>query len=225
MRTSVVALGMLFYLAGCRSREKLEAEPEKASPAPAPSRAPAPRASSDETEAPAAAAARCSKPVAKLVEALAIPQGSTGGIEIVLSDHPLSCSYWSGRRFDDSCGVWRARIYLPPRSQHAGKYRLEKDFAFLDRNVTASGGAWLDASICEDAGGDLKGELQIVAIEQDRIKGRICGSHTGDGWKNPGLIDGSFEARRCPACGMTRDPCQTDEDCCAANCGGGTCHP
>jgi hypothetical protein len=154
--------------------------------------------------------------------AMAIPHGKTGVIQLVLTDHAASCAYWSNQ--PKGCNYTRARIYLKPSVQAAGKYRLSDDFAYLDREFTTSGGAWQSQPVCTMGGGDLNGDIEILAITQTEIKGRICGSHTGDPRDN-GLADGVFVAKRCPACAMTGDSCQSNADCCAANCGGGTCHP
>ncbi len=167
---------------------------------------------------------KCSAPVVGLVGALAIPQGDSGDIEIVLTNHPASCRYWADKQFEKSCDVWRTRITLPAESQKPGTYRVEQRFAYLDQRLSRSGGAWQKGSVCKMAGGNLSGKLRIEAVERDRIIGSICGSKTTY-TPNPNLVDGRFVARRCPACAMTGDGCRQDADCCANACVQGRCIP
>lgn len=181
-------------------------------PLPPPSSSVAPTASS---------AAKCG--TGKTQYAMAIPQGTTGNIELVLTEQPTSCAYASATR-TTNCDYVRARISLSPAMQTRGKYLLSDEFAYLDHEYSSSGGAWQSRPACSMGGGDLKGSLEILAVTQTEIRGRICGSHTGAANEN-GLVDGTFIAKRCPSCAMTGDSCQSNDDCCAANCGGGTCHP
>lgn len=157
---------------------------------------------------------------------MAIPQGKTGVIELVLTDQPASCKYWSAPP-RTGCNSVGARISLPPALQKRGVYPLggaNGDFAYLDHQYTSSGGAWQTQPACNNGGGDLEGTLEITAITQNEIRGRICGSHTGNPSQN-GLVDGTFVAKRCPACLMTGDSCTSDSQCCTNLCGGGTCDP
>lgn len=160
-----------------------------------------------------------------LKHAFAIPLGNSGTIEIVLTDHPATCTYWTDSTFADRCDVWRARISLPASAQRPGRYRIEQNFAYLDRKATGAKGAWQSAGACEGGGGNMKGEIEIIAISQSTIEARLCDTATEDP-RDHNLVRGSFVAQRCPACGMTRDRCSTNADCCSGNCGsGGHCGP
>ena len=164
-------------------------------------------------------AGQCSLPVANLVEAWAIPHGKTGRIELVLSNHPASCAYWADDSFRDSCDVWRARVDLPPELQAPGTYPVDQSFAYLDHRVTGTRGAWADEAACRNAGHNLTGSLTIDRITDNRIVGSVCGTPDG-------VIDGRFEAIRCPTCAATSETCSTDADCCSNHCGSGrTCAP
>jgi hypothetical protein len=159
----------------------------------------------------------------KTRHAMAIPQGKSGVIELVLTDQAASCAYGSAPR-SSRCDYVRARISLSPAMQKRGTYALGAEFAYLDHEYSSSGGAWQRQPVCSMGGGDLTGSLEILAITATEIRGRICGSRTGSPNEN-GLVDGTFVASRCPSCAMTGDSCSSNSDCCAANCGGGTCHP
>ncbi|MEZ4223601.1 MAG: hypothetical protein R3B13_21815 [Polyangiaceae bacterium] len=196
-----------------------------ATPAPLATGTMPPGAASGTPAAPASqAAAKCSAPIQGLVEALAIPQGSSGDIELVLTNHPASCSYWADKRFENACDVWRTRITITPAMQKPGSYRVDHSFAYLDQRSSSSAGAWQKGSVCKRTGGDLHGTLRIDRIEQDRIIGSICGSSTSF-TPNPNLVDGHFVARRCPACASTGDSCKSDADCCTNACVQGRCIP
>jgi hypothetical protein len=162
-----------------------------------------------------------------LVEALAIPHEPTGTIEIVLASYPATCAYWTNPAFGQSCDVWRTRIYLPIRAQKPGSYRIEQDFAYLDRKASTPTGPWQSAPHCEGIGGDLRGKIEIDRITKDTIEGRISDVEAGEkdrAARNRGLLRGAFVARRCPACGTTGQACTTNADCCAGNCNG-HCRP
>ena len=169
--------------------------------------------------------ARIAKPIEGMKHALAIPLGKTGAIEIVLTNHAATCQYLTDRVFEQGCNVWRSRITLPPKAQKPGRYPVGEAFAYLDRRALGPGGAWLDRGVCENIGNDLHGELEITNISRDTIEGRISNSSAVNP-RSKALLDGSFVAKRCPACMMTGDDCKQHSDCCTNLCSsGGHCSP
>jgi hypothetical protein len=162
--------------------------------------------------------ATCGGPVKKVVNALAIPHANQGTIELVVTDHPASCTYWTDPQ-RKTCDFWRARIYLPARAQKAGRYRIEQSFAYLDRKVTGPSGAWQSGGVCEWSGGDLTGDLDVLKITQDTIEARFCDTDTKT-HNSKGLLDGTIVAKRCPACLTTGMACAANGECCTGNCVG-----
>jgi hypothetical protein len=175
---------------------------------------------------PEPAASVCARPIHGLLNAFAIPQGRTGTVELVLSDRTMDCHYWTDD-FQDRCDIWRARISVAAKNQKPGTYALADDFAYLDRRVAVQGhGAKAAGFTCNSGGGRLAGTLEITSVDQRGIRGSICSSRVdGTNHADDSLIDGTFVATRCPACAMTGDPCSSNQDCCAGNCGSGRCHP
>jgi len=172
-----------------------------------------------------AAGARLMKPIEGMQHALAIPHGSSGAIEIVLTNHLATCRYWTDQVFAQRCDVWRSRITLPPQAQKPGRYPVGQTFAYLDRRATGPGGAWMDGGVCENIGDHLNGEIEITNISRDSIVGRISNSEARDP-RSKALLDGSFIAKRCPACMMTGDTCKENADCCTNLCSSrGHCSP
>jgi len=86
-----------------------------------------------------------------------------------------------------SCNHWLMRIYIPPDLQAPGTYSLWDD-------LTADG--WTNDDPCDAVeGGGVKGTLEITAIDDKEIRGRVC--HL-DWTPMGGESNFSFVAPRCP---------------------------
>lgn len=230
--SSVSALGVWGFCAACLTGACREPAPPPSAPVelsipklPHSEAADAATAKTAESQTPEGTAT-CSGGIRGLIQALAIPHGNTGVIEIVLAEYPVSCAYWTDPTFAKDCGAWRARINLPPQNQKPGAYKVGQEFAYLDRSADPTAGR-KDAGTCSGvSGGNLDGTIGIVSVDSKVIVGSLCETATTDNNpKNRALIDGTFTAKLCPACSMTGTACKSNAECCTGNCSGGHCNP
>lgn len=125
--------------------------------------------------------------------------GTTGGADdpsllyVRFSDQTFTCADPHDRL---ACGHhWELSLRLPPAFQTPGLYSLE----FADVTPHAFGvstGTDLGGEDCDGAGSVAKGTVQVIAIDEDKVVGRLC--HVSwFGLDGDFELDGSFIAPRC----------------------------
>jgi hypothetical protein len=157
-------------------------------------------------------------PPALVGRALATPDAGSGWIEITIAEQETTCE--KRMTFPADCvPASRIRISLPPELQTPGTHRFGASpgvFGYRDAQGPTPG-AWEKGARCSNLGTPIdNGSLTIESINASEIAIRLEGTRVGDG---------RFTALRCSSCKGTGMRCSSDRECCASNCGGGTCHP
>jgi hypothetical protein len=128
------------------------------------------------------------------------PDGTTGDdddpnlLYVRFSDQTFTCADPHDRL---ACGHhWELSLRIPSAFQTPGLYSLQ----FADVQPHAFGletGADFGSDECDGGGGMAMGTLQVIAIDEDKVVGRLCHVHWW-GLDNEFDLDGSFIAPRCP---------------------------
>ncbi|MBZ5707843.1 hypothetical protein [Nannocystis pusilla] len=128
------------------------------------------------------------------------PDGTTGDdddpnlLYVRFSDQTFTCA---DPHEPVACGHhWDLSLRLPSAFQAPGLYSLQ----FADVQPHGFGretGPDFGSEDCDGSTGIAQGTLQIVAIDEDKVVGRLC-HVTWPGHDNEFALDGSFIAPRCP---------------------------
>ncbi|MDC0670072.1 hypothetical protein [Nannocystis radixulma] len=126
--------------------------------------------------------------------------GTTGDVfdpnmvYVRFSDQTFTCADPHDRL---ACGHhWELSLRLPTAFQKPGLYTLD----FVDGVPHGFGlqtGAGVGSDDCDGGGSVAKGMIQVIAIDEDKVVGRLC-HVTWSGLDNDFALDGSFIAPRCP---------------------------
>jgi len=125
--------------------------------------------------------------------------GTTGGdddpnlLYVRFSDQTFTCADPHDRL---ACGHhWELSLRIPTAFQTPGLYALE--FADVKpHGFGLSTGLDIGNDNCDGGGGGAKGTVEIIAIDEDKVVGRLC--HVSwFGLDNDFQLDGSFIAPRC----------------------------
>jgi len=127
--------------------------------------------------------------------------GSSGGDEphpgtlhISLSNQSIACE-------DPNSGLdcgenWEVSIVIPPEFQSPGLYAVGTDingvFGIATETGPDEGG-----NMCAFGGGSWEATLEIIAIDDTLVEGRLCNVDEYWSWTKPDL-NGVFYAERCP---------------------------
>ncbi|MCY1057390.1 hypothetical protein [Nannocystis sp. SCPEA4] len=113
---------------------------------------------------------------------------------IRFSDQTFTCADPHDRL---ACGHhWELSLRLPSGFQTPGLYALD----FADMTPHGFGlqtGTDIGSDDCDGGGSAAKGLIQVIAIDEDKVVGRLC-HVTWSGLDNDFELDGSFIAPRCP---------------------------
>ncbi|MCY0988638.1 hypothetical protein OV203_16005 [Nannocystis sp. ILAH1] len=95
-----------------------------------------------------------------------------------------------------SCGhQWELSVRIPAAFQAPGLYSLS--WPGVHAFGLETGADLGSGDDCDGGGGSAKGTLEIVAIDADKVVGRLC-HVTWNGLDNDFELDGKFIAPRCP---------------------------
>lgn len=115
--------------------------------------------------------------------------GEPGRLYLRFSSQSFTCA---DPHDDLACGQhWEVSLQIPAEFLVPGVYAL------ADGPIDASANSTGDGDVCEKGGGAVSGTLEIDAVEDGSVIGRLCHVRAFV-LEEQILLDGTFEAPRCP---------------------------